>query len=60
MAKGAIGSYLVLSEWADGEMIGAKMAVIDGERIKADTWYKLIGGEFAEVMDSCKLKGIIR
>ena len=26
-------------------------AVVDGEKIKADTWYKLEGGKFVEVED---------
>lgn len=54
--KGAIGSYLVLSEWGewDGEkhpLLCAKMEKVDGVKIKADTWYKLINGEFMEVSD---------
>ena len=28
-----------------------KVAVVDGETIKPDTWYKLEGGEFVEVKD---------
>ncbi len=52
--KGSIGSFLVLSEWGDfdGEkypFIGAVMVTVDGEKIKADTWYSLINGEFKEV-----------
>ena len=26
-----------------------KTEFVDGEKIKSDTWYKLIGGEFTEV-----------
>ena len=52
--KGAVGNYLVLSEWGrwDGKkypLLCAKMAVVDGETIKADTWYMLKNGEFVEV-----------
>ena len=52
--KGAVGNYLVLSEWGelDGNkypLLCAKMAVVDGETIKADTWYMLKNGEFVEV-----------
>ena len=52
--KGCIGSYLVLSEWGewDGEkypFIGAQMVKVDGEMIKADTWYMLNGGNIIEV-----------
>ena len=52
MAKGALGCYIVLAEWEidNGERIlkTAKMAKVDGETIKADTWYKLKNGEFVE------------
>lgn len=58
-AKGVLGSYLVFAEWEDtddGEtweecrwdFKGANMARVDGESIKADTWYKLVGGELVE------------
>ena len=52
--KGRIGSYLVVSEWDDwdGEkypFIGAQMVVVDGEKIKADTWYMLKKGKVVEV-----------
>ena len=52
--KGAIGSYLVLSEWGswDGEkfpLLHAKMEFVDGERIKADVWYTLKDGVFVVV-----------
>ena len=44
----------MLSEWGkwDGEkypLISAKMVEVDGENIKADTWYKLVDGELVEV-----------
>ena len=38
-------------EW-DGEtypIIAVKAAIVDGEKIKADTWYRLKNGEFVEV-----------
>ena len=38
-------------EW-DGEahpIIAVKAAIVDGEKIKADTWYRLKNGEFEEV-----------
>ena len=50
MVSGGIGTILVIvrensnncdiAEW--------KAAVVDGEKIKADTWYKLENGEFVE------------
>jgi hypothetical protein len=53
-ASGALGVWLVLSEWevrADGRWhrIGVRTALVDGEKIKANTFYKLSGGEFVEV-----------
>ena len=54
--KGVIGSYLVLSEWSQDvnekgyrKLIGARMELVDGEKIKADTYYILKNGEFVEV-----------
>ena len=53
MACGKIGSWLTLAEWKeqDGEWgpVCVKTERIDGERIKADTFYKLTNGEFTEV-----------
>lgn len=54
ICKGCIGSFLVLSEWGewDGKkypFITAKMVQVDGEKIKADTWYKIKNGEIIEV-----------
>ena len=51
-AKGAIGSYIVLSEFSDnGDLLNARMAKVDGEAIKADTFYMLKDGEFVEVVN---------
>ena len=47
-AKGSVGSYIVLAEWGEEEIINAKMAMIDGKNIKADTWYMLKNGEMME------------
>ena len=48
-----IGSWITLAEWdyIDGVYtpICVKTEQVDGERIKADTFYKLIDGEFKEV-----------
>ena len=51
--KGCIGNYLVLSEWGDWDgnkypLLGAQMVVVDGEKIKADTYYTLKDGEVVE------------
>ena len=50
--KGAVDSYIVLTEYdADGNMT-AKMERVDGEHIKADTWYILKNGQFKEWEES--------
>lgn len=48
-ARGAIGCYIVLTEYDDdGNMLLAKMAQVDGKSIKEDVWYTLKNGEFVE------------
>jgi hypothetical protein len=54
--KGPVGTWFSLAEYGDydGEgypCICMKAARIDGETIKADTWYMLKNGEFVEVPD---------
>lgn len=55
IAKARVGSWITLSEWKrdTGENacipICVKTEYVDGERIKKDTWYKLVDGEFTEV-----------
>ena len=53
IAKAKIGSWITLAEWdcIDGVWtpICVKTEQVDGECIKADTFYKLIEGEFKEV-----------
>ena len=52
MAKGSLGCYLVLTEYSnDGNLLDVKAQKVDGEKIKADTLYMLIDGEFREVND---------
>ena len=52
-AKAAIGSWITLAEWKRiggvWKPICVKTEQVDGERIKADTYYKLIDGKFKEV-----------
>ena len=48
-AKGVLGAHIVCAEWRDGKLVDAKMARVDGDKIKADTYYILKNGEFAEV-----------
>ena len=60
-AKGVIGAYLVFADWYGDEndinnpevwtLNGAKMVQVDGETIKADTWYTMRDGEIIEVED---------
>ena len=48
--KGGFGAVLVITEEnrSDYSIKEWKAAVVDGEQIKADTWYKLEDGEFVE------------
>ena len=53
-AKGGLHSVIVLTEWeCDDNVnyvpIAVKAEIVDGVRIKADTWYRLENGEFVEV-----------
>ena len=52
-AKAAIGSWITLAEWKRirdvWKLICVKTEQVDGKRIKADTYYKLIDGKFEEV-----------
>jgi hypothetical protein len=53
--KAGKGSWITLAEWNYSEDEKCyipkcvKTEYVDGERIKADTWYRLINGEFTEV-----------
>ena len=55
VVKAKLGSWITLAEWVYSDekarMVPqfVKTEFVDGEKIKADTWYKLIGGEFTEV-----------
>ena len=48
-AKGVLGAHIVCAEWRNGKLVDAKIVVVDGDKIKADTYYMLKNGEFAEV-----------
>ena len=53
-AKGSLGCYIVLAEWYRDEcgswhIKHVQSAKVDGEKIKADTFYTLKNGEFVEV-----------
>ena len=55
MAKAKQGSWITLAEWAYNRLNGryvpkcVKTEFVDGERIKEDTWYHLVDGEFVEI-----------
>ena len=55
VAKAKAGSWITLAEWVYSEEKGrwipkcVKTEYVDGEHIKADTFYKLVDGEFKEV-----------
>ena len=54
IAKGKVGSWITLSEWKPSDKESAWIPIcvktrrIDGRRIKADTYYKLVDGKFVE------------
>lgn len=54
VVKAKVGSWITLSEWEYNESVSkkpicVKTEYVDGERIKADTWYRLVNGEFVEI-----------
>jgi len=54
-AKAKVGSWITLAEWIYSDAKGhwtpkcVKTEYVDGERIKADTWYRLNDGVFVEI-----------
>ena len=52
LAKGALGNWIVVSERGSfGDIVDVKLARVDGETIRADTWYTLRRGEIVEVAE---------
>ena len=55
IAKAKIGSWITLAEWKWSDEkkrnvpVCVKTEYVDGENIKADTWYQLRNGKFVEV-----------
>ena len=55
VVKARAGSWITLAEWEYSDEKGrfapryVKTEYVDGEKIKADTWYQLKNGEFVEV-----------
>ena len=52
LAKGTLGNWIVVSErGSSGDIVDAKLAMVDGDTIRADTWYTLRRGEIVEVSE---------
>ena len=57
IAKAKVGSWITLSEWEWNDEknhyvpVCVKTEYVDGNNIKADTWYQLKNGEFVEVTE---------
>ena len=57
IAKAKVGSWITLAEWKWSDEkkrnvpICVKTEYVDGENIKADTWYQLKNGKFVEVTE---------
>ena len=51
--KGGIGAVIVIAEEDTNsyDIKDWKAVVVDGETVKADTWYKLVNGELVEVTE---------
>ena len=52
--RASLGGGICATEYGDYDgkgypLLAIKAAIVDGEKIKADTWYKLENGEFVEV-----------
>lgn len=47
-AKGSVGCWLVLAEWDDKSIVSVRSVQVDGDKIKADTFYCLKEGIFVE------------
>ena len=51
MVCGGLGAILVIAEEKDNnyDIKDWKAVVVDGKKVKADTWYKLVDGELTEI-----------
>ena len=51
--KGGLGAILVIAEEEDDccDVKDWKALIVDGEKVKSDTWYKLVDGELVECED---------
>ena len=65
VAKAKKGSYITLTEWNEDingyytpgyyKPICTKTEIVDGERIKEDTWYYIKNGEFVDIKNAASL-----
>ena len=50
--KAAVGNWIAIAEWkmkgSHFVPVGIVAAKVDGEKIKADTWYKIENGQLVE------------
>lgn len=52
LAKGTLGNWIVVSDrGSSGDIVDAKLARVDGDTIRADTWYTMRRGEIVEVAE---------
>ena len=53
--KAAVGNWIAIAEWKVKDSrfvpVGIVAAKVDGETIKADTWYKLENGQLVEAAE---------
>ena len=51
--RGGVGAILLIAEEEtfNFDIVAWKATIVDGQRIKADTWYRLVNGEFTECDD---------
>ena len=51
--KAAVGNWIAIAEWEVKDShyapVGIVVAKVDGEKVKADTWYKAENGQMVEV-----------
>lgn len=54
MARGGLGAVLVLVEEQSSSynIAHLKAVEVDGETVKADTWYRLVDGKLVEAGDA--------
>lgn len=51
---GEIGCAIFEAERVDGDIISVAAVIVDGVKIKENTWYKCVGGKFVEEGTVCR------